>query len=490
MISMTDFQQIIILRNEGKTQSEIASKLNISRRSVIRYLKAGKIPAYTRENLVTRPDPLLNHFQMAEEKIYQFPRMPLNELYEFLVSNGYEGSVRTLRRKTVSLRRKLKNKEVFFQRQVNPGEVMEGDFTEFQVAIGGLKKKIYIWINSLPYSNAYFATPYYNCTFECFADGTVRSFNEFKGVPKQYRLDNLSPAVGQILSGKNRLVTQRFAELQKHYNFKQDFCNPGKGNEKGNVEANNKHFKEKLRAKIALENVSFTNLEAFRDFVWKLCREHNESKVIQKKYLEENLNTLPETPFKSFKTEVVKINKYSLFSLGTSGHMYSVPSLYIGLSLEVRVYPHDIEVVELDKVIATHKRIYGPKGLVSIKVEHIITGLLRKPGAFKDWKHRDVLFERPAWKRFYFKIIESGKSDKDFLKCLNLLTEFDRENVTLAMELSMENEMELSSSTLKKLITNEFKNVLSIGCLPVNLEQYDCFYKGEKNYGSENSGQS
>ncbi len=484
---MTDYQQIIILRNEGKTQEEIANKLGISRRSVIRYLKAGKIPVYSREIAVTRPDPLVNYFLIAEEKINQFPKMPLSELYEYLVTKGYQGSVRTLRRKTISLRRKLKGKEVFFQRNVVAGEVMEGDFTEYHVVIGGIRRKVYIWLNSLPYSNSYFATPYYNCSFECFADGTVKGFNEFKGVAKQYRLDNLSPAVKQILSGKERLVTQRFAELQRHYNFKQDFCNPAKGNEKGNVESNNKHFKEKLRARIALEGISFTSLDAFQDYIWNLCREHNATESIQKKRLDENLDPLPEIPFKSFKTEIVKINKYSLFSLGTAGHMYSVPSTYIGLSLEVRVYPHQIEVIDLDKVIATHKRIYGPKGMVSIKVEHIIGGLLRKPGAFKDWKHRDVLFERPAWKNFYLKLVENGKTDKDFLKCLNLLTEFDRETVTLAMELSMENETELSSSTLKNLITNEFKNVLNIASLPVNLEQYDCFYKGEQHNGSQNS---
>jgi len=51
--------------------------------------------------------------------------MPLNELYEYLLLKGHQGSDRTLRRKTRDLRISLKNNEVFFQRQVDPGEIME-----------------------------------------------------------------------------------------------------------------------------------------------------------------------------------------------------------------------------------------------------------------------------------------------------------------------------------------------------------------------------
>lgn len=482
MISMTDFKQIIVLRNEGKSQEDIAIQLGISRRSVIRYLKSGKIPVYKREVAATRVNPMINFLDEAQKCLETIPDISLNELFEHLKKNGYKGSLRSMRRKTSDIRKKLKNKEVYFQRIAKAGEVMEGDFTELQITIGGVVKKVYLWITSLPYSNSYFATPYLNCTFECFAEGSVNAFNEFGGIAKKYRLDNLSPVVTKILSGKERLVTQRFAQFQSHYGFAQDFCNPARGNEKGNIEANNKHFKIKLKSKIALEKLTFINLESLRKYIWSLCREHNQSEEIKNKFNEENLLLLPELPFKSFRTEIVRINKYSLFSLGTSGHMYSVPSKYIGLSLEARIYPDYVEVIDLEKTVCTHKRLLGLKGLVSINVEHIIEGLLRKPGAFRDWKYREVVFERPSWKQFYSKLIETGKDEKEFLRCISLLKEYDRENITLAMELAMENQMELTSVTLKNLINNEFKNVLAIPELPVNLDQYDFFIKGDRNY--------
>ena len=487
MISMSDYKQIIQLRNKGKTQSEIASIVGISRRSVIRYLKDGKIPNYSRVNKSNRLDPMTDFYELVKEKLEENSKLPLNELFEFICIKGYEGSERTLRRKTRDLRMVLKNNEVFFQREVTPGEVMEGDFTEFYIEIGGIKRKIYLWVTSLPFSNSYFSTPYYHCSFEAFSDGSVQSFNEFGGIAKKYRLDNMSPAVSKILSGKDRIVTQRFSQFQSHYNFEQDFCNPARGNEKGNVESNNKFIKAKINARISLYNLSFSTLEAFKEFVWVVCRDHNNREAVSKKFKEESLLALPRTSFKCFRTTVVSINKYSLFNLERTGHMYSVPSRMIGLSLETRIYPSFIEVIHEGEVICKHNRIYGPRGLVSIVPEHVIDGLLKKPGAMKDWKYRSVLFERPAWNNFYNKLILKGGKDKEYLKCLKLISKHGRELVTVAMEISMEGDEELSSHLLSNLITNDMNKIHEIQPLKMDLHHYDVFLKGDKN-GSELTG--
>lgn len=115
MISMTDFKQIIQLRNKGKSQQEIANAIGVSRRSVIRYLKDGHIPQYSRKTKSNRIDPLLDFYDEVKAKLELEPKLPLNELYEYLFLKGYQGSERTLRRKTRDLRISLKNNEVFFQ---------------------------------------------------------------------------------------------------------------------------------------------------------------------------------------------------------------------------------------------------------------------------------------------------------------------------------------------------------------------------------------
>ncbi len=488
MISMLDFKQIIQLRNKGKSQQEIAESIGISRRTVIRYLKDGKIPEYSRKTTSNRIDPMDGFYQVVKSKLELNPKLPLNELFEYISMKGYQGSERTLRRKTRDLRTALKTKEVYFQREVRPGEIMEGDFTEFYIFIAGTKRKIYLWVTSLPYSNAYFVTPYYHCSFEAFAEGSVESFKEFNGIAKKYRLDNMSPAVSKILSGKDRIVTARFAQFQQLYSFEQDFCNPGRGNEKGNVEANNKFIKKKINAHISLNNLSFSNIAAFKEFVWALCRQHNDKELVAEKFKKEELISLPESVFKCFRTSVVSINKYSLFTLERTGHMYSVPSRYIGLSLETRIYPDRLDILYAGKVVCSHQRIYGARGLTSIYPEHVIAGLLKKPGAMKDWKYRHVLFERPEWRNFYEKMKEAGSSDKDYLNCLKLINKYGHELITVAMELSMEGEEKLSAAQLNRIISNDMENIYQIKPLKLNLNQYDIFLTGENN-GSKLEGQ-
>lgn len=478
---MTDFKEIVKLRNQGKSQEDIANLLGLSRRTIIRYLQSGKIPKYNRTNKSNRQDPMADFMVLAMEKIKLNPKISLNELLIFLQEKGYQGSDRTLRRKTKEFRDKMRKKEVFFQREATPGEVMEGDFTEFNLLIGNVLKKVYLWVTSLPYSNTYFAVPYYNCSFESFSDGSVKAFEEFGGVATKYRLDNMSPVVTKVLQGKDRLITARYAEFQNHYGFKQDFCNPGKGNEKGNVESNNKTVKRRILDRISLYDLSFSSIDAFEAFVTKVCREHNAREKVKKKLQEEELASLPERKFECFRTCVVSINKYSLFSLEKSGHMYSVPSDNIGLSLEVRVFPRKIEVYRVGELLASHKRLHGPRGLVSIKLEHIIKALIKKPGAMKDWKHRDLLFERPAWKRFYTHLKEKGGTDKEYLKCLNLILNHGREKVTLAMELAAEDKSKIDSKYLESIITNEMENVLSVEPIDVDLLIYDQFLKGDVN---------
>jgi hypothetical protein len=161
--------------------------------------------------------------------------------------------------------------------------------------------------------------------------------------------------------------------------------------------------------------------------------------------------------------------------------MYSVPSIYVGLSLEVRVFPSEVQVISQGKVVCKHNRIYGPCGLVSIFPEHIINALVKKPNAMGSWKYRHILFERPAWNKFYERIKSEGGNDKEYLRCLKLLTTHGREVVTIAMEILLDEKEKLSSQRLEKVISNNLDNILDLSPITTNLHHYDDLIKGERN---------
>lgn len=471
---MDEFSKIITLRNQGYSQEDIAKILCVSRRSVIRYLKTGQIPCYKRANKSNRKDPMANFYELAKIKIELSGDLLLEDLYDYLRSKGYQGSLRTVQRKTAKLRKMAITPITYFQREVRPGEVMEGDFTELWLPIAETSRKVYLWVTSLPYSNRFFANGYYSCAFESFADGSMKAFENFNGVAKKYRLDNFSPAVVSILKGKNREVTKKFAEFQEHYGFEQDFCNPASGHEKGNVESNNNHLKKKILSRIGRDKLSFLDLESFNYFLQKLCEELNQSK--EEKFKEEVLKPLPRSSFQCFRSEVVSVSKYSTFTLKNMGHYYSVPAYCIGMRIEARVFPEKIEAILEGSVVAQHKRIYGVKGLFSINLEHIIEALVKKPGAMKDWKHREILFERPAWYNFYTRLKAQNRSDREYLSCLKLINTYGRDLVTVAMEMAVESDLEdLSLVSLSKILSSEAENIKFISPIKPNLSQYDEF---------------
>jgi hypothetical protein len=133
-------------------------------------------------------------------------------------------------------------------------------------------------------------------------------------------------------------------------------------------------------------------------------------------------------------------------------------------------------------MIATHKRLYGKDDTASIQIEHIIKALSKKPGVASSWKHKDILFKNPTWNLFYEKLVEQADGRdmiKEYLKCLELIGEHGRDEVTMAMELCLQENLFVSRKRLEEIITNEGFDPLTIKPHRRNLIEYDQFLKGE-----------
>ena len=178
---MSDYEEIIKLRNKGYTQEEVSKAIGISTRTVIRYLSSGKIPVYKRSKS-TKEDPFIPFKERAEEIIRKGVdgKVPqVSDVYRTIKKEGYKGSERTLERKTLELRKSLENKELYFEQEVNYGEMIEGDFTGLDVPyIDGIRKK-HLWVMSSKKTKKAFVASFGNETFESFAEGTSKGFEYF-----------------------------------------------------------------------------------------------------------------------------------------------------------------------------------------------------------------------------------------------------------------------------------------------------------------------
>ena len=117
-----------------------------------------------------------------------------------------------------------------------PGEA-QVDFGVMETVKDGAFVDVHTLVMSFPYSNSAFAVPLPGENQECFLHGLKILFEQCGGVPKQVRIDNLTPAVKKIRSKfGDAELTDAFIQFQNHYGFDAQVCNPRSGHEKGSVE--------------------------------------------------------------------------------------------------------------------------------------------------------------------------------------------------------------------------------------------------------------
>ena len=105
------------------------------------------------------------------------------------------------------------------------------------VEVRGRREKVAFFCLILPHSNVWFVKAYPRETTEAFLDGHVSAFAFLGGIPRSILYDNTTLAVARIMGDGERRRTRAFTHLQSHYLFRDRFGRPGKGNDKGKVEA-------------------------------------------------------------------------------------------------------------------------------------------------------------------------------------------------------------------------------------------------------------
>src|SRR5690625_3355481 len=133
-------------------------------------------------------------------------------------------------------------------------------------------------VMSFPYSNSFYFQVFPSENTECLLEGLQRMFQHIGSVPHTIRFDNLSPAVNKIFSKGERELTDTFERFVLHFGFAYEFCNPGKGNEKGHVEAMVKY----VRNNFLLPENRIINLEYFNETLWSKSEARSEERRVGK----------------------------------------------------------------------------------------------------------------------------------------------------------------------------------------------------------------
>ena len=429
---VTDNQVRILMKltNQEKTLETAAAKAGMSEKTARKYRKSGKLPSQCKaiHDWRTRPDPLdQEDWRWVEEVLENNGGIEAKTLFEVLQREHpgkyQDGQLRTFQRR-VKLWRALKGpgNEVFFPQIYKPGEWCESDFTRMKplgITINGVPFIHMLYHFVLCYSNWETGTVCFSESYESLSAGLQNALWKLGGVAKYHRTDNLTSAVNKV--GNPEVFTDNYRALAKHYGFESQKIQPGCPNENGDIEQRNNRLKRAVDQALMLRGSrDFASRDEYEQFLQKLFDQLN---CGRSKRLKEELAVLRQLPRKRHDdyTQIeCKVTRFS--TIRVLKNSYSLHSRLIGERVKARIHADHIEVWYAQKRIERLPRLRGKNGHY-INYRHIIDWLVRKPGAFKNYRYKDDLFPTSQFRIAYDLLCSqhgSKQGNKHYLKILKL----------------------------------------------------------------------
>ena len=135
-----------------------------------------------------------------------------------------------------------------------------------------------------------------------------------------------------------------------------------------------------------------------------------------------------------------------------------------------------MEVWYGQKLMEKIPRMKG-EGKSRINYRHIIDSLVRKPGAFENYRHKEELFPTSRFRMAYDVLIENKPSTgvKEYLKILNLSAKENETLVNDAIRHLFDSDKEVVYDSIEMIVLSgqKVKSVTDVEILSVSLDDYD-----------------
>ena len=373
----------------------------------------------------TRVDPLDAFWGEIVAMLEQDPRIKPYAILEFMNDKHQEEFPLSLRR---SLERRILDwrldhgveKDVKFAQIHIPGDVLAFDFTDVSALAVTVQGKAFphlLFHSTLTYSNWEYAEVCFSESFESVARGVQNSYYELGGVTQRLRNDSLTAAVNNLSS--DREFQPSFKALLAHFGVYCHRINVRSPHENGDCESSHGHFKDYLDQQLRLRGDrnfdSPTEWEQFMKQCLARCNQQVQAKSIEERKL---LAPLPKQPFPTYTEKDMTLRSNAILRIKQND--YSISSRFIGLKLNIRIHPDQVEVWYGGKLQITMPRLVGKKQ-VYFDYRDVIDSLHRKPNAFANFQYRDWLYPSLAF-RIAFDQMEASLGEpqaiKDYLKIL------------------------------------------------------------------------
>ena len=489
MVTDCQVRRLMSLLQTEQSLQVAAGKVGMHRETARRYRQIGQLPSEVRADhgWRTRPDVFAEVWPWVVEQLSVNPGLEAKTLLEALqrahLGRFADGQLRTLQRQ-IKRWRGLEGpgKEVFFAQVHHPARLGQSDFshmTKLGVTIGSRRFEHLIYHFVLTYSNWETFTICYSESFESLSEGLQNALWELGGVPQRHRTDCLSAAVANTSNLDE--FTRRYQGLLEHYDLQPEKTNPNSGNENGDVEQRHHRFKRAVDQALMLRGSrDFADVQAYGQFLQALTRQLNQGR--RSRFAEElkGLGGLPPARLEAVKRLVARVDCGSLIHVDRNA--YSVNSRLIGQPVEVRLHVGHLEVWYGQQKVAQLPRLRG-RHQHRVNYRHVIDWLVRKPGAFADYRYQADLFPSSLFRVAYDRLQSqyAGSADKQYLKILELAARENQALVEAAIARLCELDQAMSFEAVEALVLcgQKLAAPTMVRVQAVDLSAYDQLLDGD-----------
>jgi hypothetical protein len=478
------------------SQALAAAKAGMDVKTARKYRRLGRLPSEVAvtHSWRTREDPFAEAWEEVRQELVVNPGLQANTLLAALQrkypGRFQDGQMRTLQRR-IKTWRALEGpaKEVFFSQMHEPGRLCASDFTHLsalRVTLAGQPFDHMVYHFVLTYSNWEQCTVCFSESFESLAEGLQNALWALGGVPAEHCTDRLSAAVNNLAkqSDEHRepAFTRRYQALLEHYGLTGRKIQAGKANENGDVEQRHHRFKQALDQALMLRGSrDFASREEYETFVGELIDQLNAGRRRRLAQELAVLRSLPDNRYESCQRFDARVDSGSLIHVDRNA--YSVTSRLIGEKVEVRLYVEHLEVWYAQRLIERLPRLRGRKRH-RVSYRHVIDWLIRKPGAFEQYRYREDLFPTSRFRMAYdsLKQTHGDRASKAYLRILYLAARETEDGVNEALRHLFHEGQPISFEAVEALVSRgqEIPSATQVTIEPVDLAGYDALMTSQE----------
>ncbi len=444
----------------GKTISQAAARADMCENTARKYIDKNALPSelQTPRTHKTRPDPFADVWSEAISFLETNPRIEAKTIFDHLCRSFpdkefQEGQLRTFQRKVKNWKAQFgHSKETYFEQIHHPARFCQSDYTHMEklnITINGEQFPHLLYHFVLTYSNWESADICFSESFESLSSGFQNALFRLGGVPKLHQTDGLSAAVNNL--SEKRDFTQKYQALISHYQIDGQKTNPGSPNENGDIEQSNNRLKRAVDQRLMLRGSrDFTSQKEYNTFLQELIKELNSKRSEKTKEETALLGELPDRRIEACtRFSGITVSKYSTIRI--IHNTYSVPSRLIHEKITVLVYSEHLEIWVGNKSIYTLKRIHGKYNQL-INYRHVIDSLVRKPGAFENYKFRSDMFLSTHFRIIYDMLLQQrpAKANSIYVKILHYAAMFNENYVDQALKKIIEDNLDVTFELVKE----------------------------------------